>query len=119
MIHCRQLWERNWLDVARWVWLLTTERLANNRDELDRVTVYISIPWYDRHRPAQEPKKYLLLFHSNRSEIYSNLVARGRKNILPKDVNERAYTGLAESLSPYRTTNVEGRLHIAAYTGES
>jgi hypothetical protein len=89
-------------------WRVEAEKLAYNGENLGRVNVIINIPWYDGYRPLQELKVYPLYYHPNQSEIYQDLVARGRKYILLRELSHRFYSGVAESLSPYRTTNIDG-----------
>jgi hypothetical protein len=89
-------------------WLIYAEKLVYNGDELGRVNVTLTIPWYDGYRPLQELKVYPLRYHPNQSEIYQDLDARGRQYILFRELSHRFYSGVADSLSPYRTTNIEG-----------
>jgi hypothetical protein len=89
-------------------WLLATEKLAYNGDDLGRIAVTITIPWYDGFKPLQELKAYPLHYHPEESKIYQELTDRGHKYVSFRDVSHRFYSGVADSLSPYRTTDIHG-----------
>jgi hypothetical protein len=90
------------------VWWVEAEKLSYNGDLFGRVSVTIRIQWYDGYRPLEELSVYPLRFHPRQHEIYQSLVVRGRKYVLLREVSHRFYSGVVDSLSSYRTTDIAG-----------
>ncbi|KAH8728463.1 P-loop containing nucleoside triphosphate hydrolase protein [Phaeosphaeriaceae sp. PMI808] len=89
-------------------WRVETEQLAYNGEIFGRVNQINYIRWYDGYRPLQELSIYPLRFHPRQHEIYESLVARGRKYVSLTEMSHRFYSGVANALSTYRTTNLDG-----------